>query len=48
MSHNEIKAIAELAKNCNNNTISNELIQHLYDWYGIELNQDKINDQINY
>lgn len=37
MSKNEVIAIEKLAKDCNHNTISLELCEHLKDWYGIEI-----------
>ncbi len=37
MSKQELQAIEKIAKKCNNNCISLELIEHLRDWYGIKI-----------
>lgn len=42
MSKKEIKAIEELARACNHDQpISEELAEHLKDWYGIELKRQE-------
>lgn len=46
MSNADIQAIEKLAKDCNNQSISPELCQHLRDWYGIELIQESVTANI--